>query len=80
MNNWDSYPLSAHIFQHFLLALIIPPVLLLAAPRRIARFILRPISRPVLCWLIGVGTMLVWHIPAFFNAALGNQASTSSSY
>jgi putative membrane protein len=73
MNAWDSYPLSAHIFQHFLLALIIPPVLLLAAPSRIARFILRPISQPVLCWIIGVGTMLVWHIPAFFNAALANQ-------
>ena len=40
MNLWDSYPLSAHIVQHFLLALVIPPVLLLGAP---TRFELQPL-------------------------------------
>lgn len=74
MNAWDSYPLSAHIFQHFLLALLLPPILLLAAPRRMAGVILRPISNPAICWLLGVGTMLGWHIPLFFNAALANQS------
>ncbi|MGP0073152.1 MAG: cytochrome c oxidase assembly protein [Bryobacteraceae bacterium] len=71
----DRYLFSAHIVQHFLLALVIPPLLLLGTPRfdlgSLSKFE-RVIGQPPVSWLLGVGTMLVWHIPALFNAALAN--------
>jgi putative membrane protein len=71
----DRYLFSAHITQHFLLALVVPPLLLLGTPRfdlgRLNK-LERAIGQPPVSWLLGVGTMLVWHIPALFNAALAN--------
>jgi putative membrane protein len=77
----DGYLLSAHIAQHFLLALVIPPLWLLGTPREFAEAALRypaiarierRLSRPATAWGLGVGTMLLWHVPVFFNAALAN--------
>jgi putative membrane protein len=71
----DQYLFSAHIVQHFLLALVIPPLLLLGTPifelGRLNRLEC-VLGQPPVSWLLGVGTMLVWHIPALFNAALAN--------
>jgi putative membrane protein len=71
----DRYLFSAHIVQHFLLALVIPPLLLLGTPSfelgAISK-LERIVGQPPVSWLLGVGTMLVWHIPALFNAALAN--------
>ena len=79
----DRYLFSAHIVQHFLLALVIPPFFLLGTPRWLAevavqRAVLdrleRTLGQPPVSWLLGVGAMLAWHIPALFNAALANDA------
>jgi putative membrane protein len=79
----DTYLLSAHVLQHFLLALIIPPLWLLGIPRSLAERALkhaaivrieRTLSRPATAWSLGVGTMLIWHLPALFNAALASDA------
>jgi putative membrane protein len=79
----DRYLFSAHIVQHFLLALVIPPLLLLGIPRWLARAALqrtaldrleRLVGQPPVSWLLGVGAMLAWHIPLLFNAALANDA------
>jgi putative membrane protein len=76
------YPFSAHIVQHFLLALVIPALMLLGTPRWFAEAALgrpilkkleRAIGQPPVSWLIGVGAMLAWHVPVFFNAAMANE-------
>ena len=33
----------------------------------------RVLGQPPVSWLLGVGTMLAWHIPALFNAALAQR-------
>jgi putative membrane protein len=69
----DRYLFSAHVVQHFLLALVIPPLLLLGTRAfdlgGLIKFE-RVLGQPPISWLLGVGTMLLWHIPVFFNAAL----------
>lgn len=64
----DQYLLSAHIVQHFVLALIVPPLLIAGMPP-----IRLPILPAALSWLLGAGTMVFWHIPLLFNAALANE-------
>ena len=89
----DRYLFSAHILQHFVLALIIPPLLIMGLPRGFEEhaqngsrprrpdreFLYHMAARlprvnPPLAWVLGVGTMVVWHIPVFFNAALADDA------
>ncbi|MGB6482378.1 MAG: cytochrome c oxidase assembly protein [Candidatus Acidiferrales bacterium] len=78
----DTYLFSAHMLQHILLILIVPPLLLLGVPRDLAQRILRRpladrtervLSRPVLAWTLGVGTMWIWHWPPLYNAALASE-------
>src|SRR5919202_999215 len=78
----DTYLFSAHMLQHFLLILVVPPLLLLGIPPRMAERALRwePASwaewvfgQPVLAWLLGIGSLWVWHAPALYDAALANE-------
>lgn len=73
----DGHLFSAHVAQHFVLALVIPPLWLLGLPEfdlgPLAKFE-RVLGHPPVSWLLGVGTMLVWHIPVLFNAALASDA------
>jgi putative membrane protein len=77
----DRVLLSAHVLQHFLLALIVPPLLLLGTPRTPMTAVLRyrwiarvehVLAKPGISWAIGVAPMIVWHIPALFNVALAS--------
>jgi putative membrane protein len=79
----DTYLFSAHVVQHFLLALIIPPLWLLGLPRPITESALRvprirriaqALAHPLLAWTLGVGAMIAWHLPPLFNASLANPA------
>ena len=79
----DSYLFSAHMLQHILLILIVPPLLLMGMPPELAQRILRHpfagrvervLSKPVLAWTLGIGTMWLWHWPPLYNAALANES------
>jgi cytochrome c oxidase assembly factor CtaG len=78
----DHYLFSAHMLQHLLLILVVPPLLLLGTPASLFTSVLRNpvvarlervLRQPVLAWTLGVGMLYVWHAPAFYNAALANE-------
>jgi putative membrane protein len=78
----DSYLFSAHMLQHLLLILVVPPLLLLGTPPQAAGRLLkvhlvgrveRMFNRPLAAWWIGMGTVWLWHLPSLYNAALANE-------
>jgi putative membrane protein len=63
---------SAHMLQHMLLALVVPPLVLLALPARHKSTQAMGAPRrapPVATWAMGVGAMWIWHAPVLCNAA-----------
>ena len=80
----DQYLFTAHMMQHLIMMLIVPPLLLLGLPPKLVRKWLsqykwlakieRVLSWPIGAWLFGIGTMWLWHIPFLYEAALNNSA------
>lgn len=73
-----TYLFSAHMLQHLLFVLIVPPLLLEGIPTWLARRTLRwsfvrrteqMLGQPLVAWLAGAGAMWIWHLPALHNAA-----------
>jgi cytochrome c oxidase assembly factor CtaG len=78
----DTYLFSAHMLQHLLLMQVTPPLLLLGLPAWLAKKITdwppagrieRILGQPWLAWLLGMGTMWTWHLPALYNATLADE-------
>ena len=78
----DTYLFSAHMFQHLLLILIVPPLLIAGLPPPFARKIVNTkpwsdidwtLTRPLRAWLLGIGTLWLWHVPPLYNAALTSE-------
>jgi putative membrane protein len=63
----DHHLLTAHMVQHLVLMVVAAPLILLGA-RSIACWDARP--HPLICWLAGTLTVIVWHAPAVFELAL----------
>lgn len=75
----ETYLFSVHMVQHLLLELIAVPLLLLGLPAKVAAWPMKwkPFRRlaewlghPLRAWLIGVGTLWIWHWPALYNLTL----------
>ena len=74
----DYYLDSVHMLQHVLLAFVGPPLLLLGLSRDMAAFVarlpgLRWITEPIQAQVIAATVMIVWHLPAFYDATLRNE-------
>jgi cytochrome c oxidase assembly factor CtaG len=74
----EGYLFSAHMLQHMLL-LLAPPLLLLGLPSAWVRAVLRlpaigPVVRalthPAVAWPLATLTLLGWHVPGAYQAAL----------
>jgi len=77
----DEYLFSAHMIQHLLLMFVTAPLWLVGTPGwlidlmfpkylgRIAKWIMRPLS----AYTVFVGVMTLWHVPAIYDLALGNE-------
>jgi cytochrome c oxidase assembly factor CtaG len=78
----DDYLFSAHMLEHILLELAVPPLLLLGIPSAPVRSLLsmesaakaeRFLRRPTVALLLAVGTLWLWHLPVLYNAALNSE-------
>jgi len=70
----DGYLFSAHMLQHLLLLLVVPPLILLSLPSAPMsgrwKWLTWMVRRPVATWCLGVGGMWLWHAPTLCNAAV----------
>lgn len=74
----DGYLFSAHMLQHMIL-LLAPPLLLLGLPPALVRAVLRQpaigralsvLAHPAFAWPLATFTLLGWHLPGAYQAAL----------
>jgi putative membrane protein len=84
LNGWlhdlsDWYLFSAHMVQHLLLTLLMPPLLIVGVPgwmlrpllrRRIIARIASVLTRPKVCFATFNLVVAIWHLPMFYNAAV----------
>jgi cytochrome c oxidase assembly factor CtaG len=79
----DLYLFSAHMLQHMLLILLAAPLLVVGVPPEVYRAALRwrpaaalasAARRPGIAFTLATGTLALWHVPALYNAALGDEA------
>lgn len=77
----DSFLFSAHMVQHLVLTLLIPPLLIGGTPGWMLRPLIKPravravaqfVTRPVMCFVIFNLMIIGWHLPIFYNAAMAN--------
>jgi putative membrane protein len=77
----DDYLFSAHMVQHLLLTLAVPPLLLAGVPGWMLRPVLsRPriapiarfFTRATICFVVFNLAIAIWHLPQFYNAAMAN--------
>jgi putative membrane protein len=61
----DHHLLTAHMVQHLLLMLVAAPLILFGMPPASL-----PQPPPVICWLSGSITVILWHLPPVFDLAL----------
>lgn len=75
----DDYLFSAHMVQHLLLTLVVPPLLLLGTPGWLLRpFLLSPkvyraarlVTLPVIAFILFNTVFVIWHVPALYDLAL----------
>jgi cytochrome c oxidase assembly factor CtaG len=74
----DHYLDSVHMLQHVLLAFVAPPLMLLGlSPGMVSRVVrvpgVRAITEPVPAQVIAGLVMVVWHLPALYDATLHNE-------
>jgi putative membrane protein len=79
----DWYLFSAHMVQHLVLTLVVPPLLLTGLPADMIDALLRPllarrataavvgtVTRPLPAFALYAVVLMGWHLPAPYNAAL----------
>jgi cytochrome c oxidase assembly factor CtaG len=66
---------AAHMAQHVLLLAVAPPLIVLSTPwTRLWQSLPRALTHPLFAWTLFNVTMVVWHIPALYDASLRSGA------
>lgn len=77
----DDYLFSAHMVQHLLLTLAVPPLLLAGTPGWVLRPALRNsaiagtarfATRAIICYAVFNLVIIAWHLPPLYNLAMAN--------
>ena len=77
----DNYLFSAHMVQHLMLTMAMPPLLIAGVPGWMLRPLLsnkvigpiaRKLTRPITCFVIFNVIIAAWHLPVLYNAAMDN--------
>ncbi len=71
-----SYLFSAHMIEHIVILLIVPPLLLSGINPKLLEKLHKSKFRKIgdvlfstlVAWVLGIGAMYIWHIPALFEA------------
>ena len=75
----DNYLFSAHMVQHLLLTLVVPPLLLMGTPPWLIRPLFRSagalrigrfLTLPVVAFILFNVVFVLWHVPALYELAL----------
>ena len=75
----DSFLFSAHMVQHLVLTLVVPPLLVSGTPASLFRWglrsravarVARVITKPALCFAIFNVVLTAWHFPVAYNLAV----------
>ena len=84
LDDWaDHYLLSAHMFQHLLLTVVVAPLWLLGTPpwlleplrrRRAIDRLGYALTRPLVAFALPGFVFALWHFPALYEAALRSEA------
>jgi cytochrome c oxidase assembly factor CtaG len=78
----DEYLFSAHMFQHFILLMIVPILMILGLPESASRSLLqvrwiakteRALSHPVFAWILANLILWIWHAPKLYDLAVQNE-------
>jgi putative membrane protein len=69
VSHLDHHLLTAHMVQHLLLMLVAAPLILVGISSSL-RLRWRP--NLLISWLAGTLTVIIWHVPAIFELALGS--------
>ena len=82
LDDWsDHYLLTAHMVQHMLLMLLAPPLLMVGVPGwMLVPLVRNPITnrigfvltRPVVAFGLASATLIGWHMPSLYEAALSS--------
>ena len=79
----DYYLFSAHMVQHLLLSLAVPPLLLVGTPgwllrplleHRVIGSVARAITHPIRCFVIFNVVIAAWHLPPLYNTAMAHHS------
>lgn len=82
LEDWAGLLLTAHMIQHVILTLVVPPLFLLGIPVWMLRPLLRwgwvartgyVLTRPVAALALSGFAFIIWHVPDLYNLALINE-------
>jgi cytochrome c oxidase assembly factor CtaG len=78
----DEYLFSDHMLQHFLLLMIVPPLLILGMPKDATERLLEikwigksehRLNRPIVVWIVANLILWIWHIPSLYDWAVRSE-------
>jgi putative membrane protein len=77
----DTFLFSAHMVQHLVLTMVVPPLMLAGVTGPMLRPLLRPravravagrVTRPAACFAVFNVVLAAWHLPPLYNLALAH--------